>query len=955
MTITQHPVEVPATPMPTFNEFYCAVNTQVNPQKTGPDRYTIRDPFPWQERLAERLDKGAGWPSEIGVQTGLGKTSCLDIAVWWLASQAHRCPSERTVPTRIWWVVNRRLLVDSTAEHAETIAKLLETPSQADRPETMRKTLEAVAERLRKLSADPKGAPLEVIRLRGGVASETPTDPSQPTIVLCTLPMYGSRLLFRGYGSGSRFRAVDAAMAGTDSLVLLDEAHLAPHLRTLLPALAACTPCAQPILAQARARPMLVSLTATGDAADDERFELDGKDLAHPIVQKRLDAVKPVELRIEEGDAARRLADATLDIIGQAPAPAAYLVFANTPKTARETFDRLRKKYPEGAAELLLLTGLSREREAERVRARILHKKDGMAAAREETAERERHLIVVATQTLEVGADVDAEYLVTETCGVRALTQRLGRLNRLGLYEHARAVYVHVPPPKSRSGRKTDTQDAETWPVYGAEPASVLKRLQDARGKVGSTVVNLSPRRVASVLGAPHDLPSRAPEILPGILWEWTKTTTPPHGEAPVDPYFSGIDGADYSVSLLWRNHVPKAGDRLWPRATDREAVGVSLVEVRRVLGDERIHRLGPDGVTVEEASAAELRPGNQIVLASDRGLLDPFGWNAKSSDPVVDMSIAKQGLPLDATAIARLCAVVLPAVLIRTALGIADNDEDEIDQAERHEAKEEILTAVRSAPTPARWNDKEWTDFTESLTTHLVQPRKEVPRFQVRKRLFEEPANDFDETSLGTVVELELHGRAVAVRAAATAHQIGVARDLIELVERAGALHDIGKAEWRFQRWLDPTGKRGVLVAKSDAPRHEWERMRAAAGWPRGGRHEDVSARLVRAWLEQDPAWGDPIRRDLLVHLVASHHGKGRPLVRPVVDGTPGVVSGNIAGASVQAPADLAVVDWDQPARFRRLNEHFGPWGLALLEALVIRADHAVSGGAKVELEAAE
>ena len=50
--------------------------------------------------------------------------------------------------------------------------------------------------------------------------------------------MYGSRLLFRGYGSNQRLRVVDAAMAGTDSLVLLDEA----HLKALLPALAGCTP-----------------------------------------------------------------------------------------------------------------------------------------------------------------------------------------------------------------------------------------------------------------------------------------------------------------------------------------------------------------------------------------------------------------------------------------------------------------------------------------------------------------------------------------------------------------------------------------------------------------------------------------------------------------------------------------------------------------------------------------
>ena len=168
-----------------------------------------------------------------------------------------------------------------------------------------------------------------------------------------------------------------------------------------------------------------------------------------------------------------------------------------------------------------------------------------------------------------------------------------------------------------------------------------------------------------------------------------------------------------------------------------------------------------------------------------------------------------------------------------------------------------------------------------------------------------------------------------------------------------AGTLHDVGKADRRFQRWLDPDGQQGGLVAKSNAPRHRWEAMRIASGWPRGGRHEDLSARLTHAWLEQNPAWGDPGQRDLLLHLVISHHGKGRPLVPPVADGTPNVVSGVLAGVSLRAPADLGIVDWDQPARFRRLNEHFGPWGLALLEAVVIRSDHAVSAGTDVVLEA--
>ena len=194
--------------------------------------------------------------------------------------------------------------------------------------------------------------------------------------------------------------------------------------------------------------------------------------------------------------------------------------------------------------------------------------------------------------------------------------------------------------------------------------------------------------------------------------------------------------------------------------------------------------------------------------------------------------------------------------------------------------------------------------------------------------------------------MDLDGHGNAVGTRARKVAERIGLTDDVIEVIERAAILHDVGKADARFQRWLDPRRESGPLLAKSDAPRHRWEAMRLSSGWPGGGRHEDLSARLVRAWLARTPDWGSPLQRDLLVHLVISHHGKGRPLVPPAHDGTTGSVSAVVDGVSVTVDADLAKVDWEQPGRFRRLQDQLGPWGLALLEAIVIRADHAVSAG---------
>ena len=56
-------------PTPDFAAFYRAING--------------RDPFPWQTRLADQVAANEVWPAQVGVPTGLGKTACLDIAVWW--------------------------------------------------------------------------------------------------------------------------------------------------------------------------------------------------------------------------------------------------------------------------------------------------------------------------------------------------------------------------------------------------------------------------------------------------------------------------------------------------------------------------------------------------------------------------------------------------------------------------------------------------------------------------------------------------------------------------------------------------------------------------------------------------------------------------------------------------------------------------------------------------------
>lgn len=914
---------------PAFEDFYRAANGG-------------RPPFPWQARLADRLRRGEGWPSEIGVPTGLGKTSCVDVAIWWLAYEAGKEPQARTAPTRIWWLVNRRLLVDATTEHVERLCRLLSRPEEAlacaaraDDPDAVG-ALRAVAARLRRLSARPDGPPLEVVRLRGGIAAARPTDPSQPAVLLSTIPMYGSRLLFRGYGVSRSMRPVDAALAGTDSLVLVDEAHLAHHLTRLFEPLGECDRPHAHVLPAARSRPVVVSLTATG-TGDGDRFDLDADDLAHPLVRQRLQANKL--LSIDEhpagADTAKALTGAACHLLAQCAAPSSCVVFVNTPGVARQTFREMSTSAARLrlGAEVVLLTGRTRERESAATRERILDPFRGVPADRAADTPRDKHFVVVATQTLEVGADLDFDLLVTEACGVRALTQRLGRLNRLGGRASAPARYVHIPP-KPRPGGATG------WPVYGGEPFEVLRRL---RGQDPGGTVDLCPARVADVLGPPGDDPGRAPEVLPAILGEWAKSSQPPRGEAPVEPFFSGLDAPMLVIHLAWRAHLPRPGMVLWPRLRDDEVVELPLgEELREALGRvEELRRLRDDRASVEAVAPHRLRPGDTLIVPTSAGLLDEYGWDPTARWPVLDVAALRDGLPLEADAIRRISGV--SAGMLIDAI-VEPPDEDDVPVEER---VAELLSYLAEGDPPGL-TAAEWEGFLGSLSHQPDAPANEVPR--LRRGHEREPlVDDLDELSLcATAVALGAHGDGVGARAAAVARNIGVPADLVAITARAGRFHDVGKADARFQQWLDPHGEAEGLVAKSRRPRAAWTRDRIAAGWPEGGRHEALSGRLVRAWLDELSGDARPagIAADLLIHLVVSHHGWGRPVVLPVVDRHCGEAAFELEGIGVKASGDLSAIDWDQPRRFRRLCEHYGHWGLAFLEAVVRQSDHAVSGG---------
>jgi CRISPR-associated endonuclease/helicase Cas3 len=198
--------------------------------------------------------------------------------------------------------------------------------------------------------------------------------------------------------------------------------------------------------------------------------------------------------------------------------------------------------------------------------------------------------------------------------------------------------------------------------------------------------------------------------------------------------------------------------------------------------------------------------------------------------------------------------------------------------------------------------------------------------------------------------VTLADHHANVRRRARQIADALQLPPDLAAVVEDAAGWHDLGKTEPRFQVMLhggdpyqaalatQPLAKSGM--APQDRP--AWVAARRRSGLPPGARHEAWSAALVEEYLNQaDPPY--PGDTDLLIHLIASHHGHARPWLPLVVDPDPRPVEADIDGVRLKV-SSANTVSLDQPARFARLNTRYGRWGLALLETVVRCADMTVS-----------
>jgi CRISPR-associated endonuclease/helicase Cas3 len=951
------------------------------------------DPFPWQTRLLrDRVSTGQGWPAVLDLPTASGKTAALDIALFHLAMEAGAAETRRA-PMRIAFVVDRRLIVDDAFARAKKLQWALALPQC--------EVTERVAAALRSFAGE-QAPPLLARRLRGGAPREDDwaRTPNQPTILCSTVDQVGSRLLFRGYGISDRMKPVHAGLLGSDCLILLDEAHLAEPFRQTLASIAELR--GEDVVV-APWRVVLLSATPGLPQAED-LFSLDDDDRAHPLLAQRLGAAKPaalVEIAGKQGVAAEtrrveEIADRAIGTLAELkrdiPSPAVGVV-VNRVARARSVFERLSGTLP--ASKVMLIIGPARL--ADREKAVIEDLQPIRTGATRSLA---TPLVVVSTQTIEAGVDIDFDGLVTEAAALDSLRQRFGRLNRAGRpVKPVAAILAHRDDLSGRADVDAVYGDriAKTWDALNGTVAPGAEPIVDfgISGFPETLVANS-----ASLAAARKD----APIVLPAYVDLWSQTSPIPNADPDPALFLHGPERAPASVQVVWRADITAADfdhrqrisellDLIPPRSA--EAVEIPLwaarawlrrdVAAEMVLSDlaekapdeaderrgRRVFRYaGSDDLRrTGAASAEDLRDGDLIVVPTEYGGCDRWGWAPGSTDMVKDLA-EKAAEPYAGR---RLVVRVTPALILQWSAGPEDEAEtlptlDATRQTlsallaeHRDEAASELLDAVLALPRLPSEMGKRLEKLKHRKGRRLnrvfaygcdaderpsgvifIAPNgiREPPAGPMEEYADGDPATEDDGlgSAPGFAQTLEEHSQEVREWAIEFAKRLGIATELAEDISLAAYLHDQGKADPRFQAmlyggdWFAIDETRVLAKSAGAVGPAAWTK----AGLPERWRHEALSVRLAR----EHPRFCEAHDPELVLWLVGVHHGYGRPLYphadpqEPQDDAGPQRLDFDFEGS-----------DWAQI--FDSLKLAYGVWGLARLEAIVRLADHRASEAA--------
>ena len=852
----------------------------------------VEEPFPWQLALLDRFLAGA-LPSAVDVPTGLGKTAVMAI---WLAARA----AGAAVPLRLVYVVDRRAVVDQATKVAEGLRSMVEGEVDLQLALGLDGTL-----------------PISTLRGKYLDNRQWLADPGVPAIVLGTVDMIGSRLLFQGYGVSAKMRPYHAGLLGADTLVVLDEAHLVPPFERLIETLASgrdgnavsLRPEAE---SDAVVPPLrFLSLSATGRGRDDS-LSLGPQDRDHPVVARRLRAAKRTRIReeVDSGELSEKLADEVWALSDGGTRAVRCIVFCDRRDDATKVVEGVATRAKKAGGErpdTELFVGGRRLFEREDA-ARWLEQRGFLAGS---TKRPERATFVVATSAGEVGVDLDADHMVCDLVAWERMVQRLGRVNRRG---DGDAAVVVVPA----SSDVPDEQSRRTAARAMLErlPLSVDGAFDASPGAIVGLKARCDREPELSELAARASTPAPLhPPLLRPTIEAWSMTSLEEHtGRPEVAAWIRGwVEAEDPRTTVVWREHLPVTDGGELFRGMDLEAFRDAAqphlaerleAETWRVVEwlAKRLRRL--EGKSDGDVFAVILdgQAGNRLVWRDDLSTKDKrtaIEWALRGGLLLVDVCVGglQNGLLSDESDTATDVTAV--------------DDQARVVPFRVRRTTELALVRVREASP--RWREEARIAVAESDDGETA--------WLVIESLADQAAESEEGRSVGArrAQLLDEHETWAEHAARAIAARVGLPASYGEVLAAAARLHDEGKRAIRWQRAFHAASAEGVFAKTTSRPnlqildhyRHEFGSL------PYAEKHERV--RALEAPL-----------RELCLHLIAAHHGFARPLLR--TDG------------AEEPPTRLAQRAEEIALRFAALEQRWGPWGLAWWEALLRAADQQAS-----------
>lgn len=1006
------------------------------------------EPFPWQQNLAETVFSD-GWPEGIQMPTGAGKTAAIDVAVFHLALEATN--PDRSAPVRIFYTIDRRVVVDQAYRRANQLAEKLETA--LDEPSHQYPVTRKVAKRLTQLGDQP----LAVDRLRGGLHSNDVwfENPAQPAIYPTTVDQIGSRLLFRGYGVSDSMKPVHAGLAGMDALYILDEVHLSQPFQQTLQRVSDLHE-----IEHLELPFQSVSMSATPVEQGWRSEETRTEDMNHSVLGPRLESTKQARpVTTEPGTHVDTLVSRAGDLVemGESPPRRLIGITVNTVRTARSVYESLESEVADqwdGNANVSLIIGRAREWEKQNTITQLEEIASERSRAERKADELAPHF-VVATQTIEVGADFDFDGLVTEVAPIDSLRQRLGRVDRFGALG---TVQVDVVGSKEWISTESDTDvrclecgnvmsslgshlrshdltkdeyierywqgaydGSPEHPIYGRSMKHTwdwLIEQTDETGAVdlGATGATLpesnTDRRKA--MCAPK---KSAPTLLTPYMDLLSQTSPPPSDQ--IDPdvslFLHGPDTSSEDVQVVWRSDIlsedlditgDASGTALKESAEEeyaetlalrpplpQESVDLPVWAIQRWLsegptntsstdipdteGGTRSHQeenipsddgnvliwRGSEDTSV--SSPADISPGDTIVIPATYGGHDEFSFNPSGDDPVVDISTLASAETDGSDLSFALTPPVVQQVLKQESSEAPSTPADIVTQirtlnldprlpAQANDietAIELLLEYVSDAHTETsrRYQRifQQLIDGCDVITHPLYSDRPEGDAYPILINSSGKSNQRQRATGERQETPLESHLRATKERVAKYTATLPLDNDIATSQKVAAKYHDIGKLESRFQAWLQGGFPQASATPVAKSPLQpgtpQSREARKLAGYPRGRRHEAISADVVDTVSTSENTELENLTR----YLIGVHHGYGRPLFpTPPGEQTPDTVEGSIFGDNIKVDSvyDHYELESEWSDLFWKFTEQYGPWSLAYLESFIRIADQEVS-----------